>query len=339
MEIKITDFVGKGSSLLFSFPLYTKIKFDLEVESRDEIEVLDDNEEFGPTILNHTEYIEGMDFRFLKTIFLKEHNIYSYCPECKRDNYIVSNGLEAILDNDTDDILTIGTNISSAEENEAHEQYALEKLQSRAKEFFEKVFGETNTIQLKFHCTSKHKHKMYVIFHLTEDGYLIKTGQYPSIMDFEKFKNLDEIFGKDNVSKKDFRTATILKTHNYGVAAFLYLRRIFERLIILKAQTAISEGLLREEDFEKKKMQEKVKQLHELGKIPDYLNENKTFIYGILSKGLHQLTEKDCLANYEPLKEAILIILKENSDLEKREKIKKETSKKLNSIHTEMKSK
>jgi len=45
------------------------------------------------------------------------------------------------------------------------------------------------------------------------------------------------------------------------------------------------------------------------------------------------------LIRYEPLKEAILIILKENSDLEKREKIKNETSKKLNSIHTEMKSK
>lgn len=319
--------------------MYTNIKFDLEVETRDEIEVLDYNEEFGPTILNHTEYIEGKDFKFLKTIFLNEHNIYSYCPMCKRDTYIVSNPPEALQDSDTDDILTVGTNIRSAEENEAHEQYALEQLKSRAKEFFEKVFGETNTVQLNFHCTSKHKHKMYVIFHLTENGYITKMGQYPSIMDFEKYNNLDEVFGKDNISKKDFRTATILKTHNYGVAAFLYLRRIFERLIFLKAETAISEGLLKKEDFEKKKIQDKIKQLHDIGKIPDYLNENKTFIYGILSKGLHQLTEKECLANYDPLKESILIILKENSDLEKREKIKKKTSKKLNSIHTEMKGK
>ncbi|WP_445505660.1 hypothetical protein [Niallia sp. 03091] len=79
--------------------------------------------------------------------------------------------------------------------------------------------------------------------------------------------------------------------------------------------------------------------MHELGLIPDYLNENKTFIYGILSKGLHQLTEKECLANYDSLKESIVLILKENSELEKREKIKKETNQKLNSIHTEMKSK
>ncbi len=243
--MKITDFVGKGASLLFNFPMYTNIKYDLAVETREELEVLDYNEEFGPTILNHTEFVEGKDFKFLKTIFLKEHNIYHYCPMCKRDTYIVSSKHEKLYDIDPDDdILTVGTNIRSADENEAHEQYVNEKLKSRAKVFFEKVFGETNTAQITFHCTSKHQHKMYVIFQITEDGYLIKTGQYPSIMDFEKFNGLDDIFGKDIKSKKDFRTATILKTHNYGVAGYLYLRRIFERLIFNKAETANPKGYL-----------------------------------------------------------------------------------------------
>jgi hypothetical protein len=339
LATNITEFVSKGSSLFFNFPLYTKIKIDLVVETRNNNEVLDFDEVFGPTVLNHTEYIESKDFRFLKNIFLNEHNLYHFCPVCKRDTYIVSSNYKEIKDIEREIILTIGTNINSAEEYKAYEQHALEKMRNRASDFYRTVFGENNSVQLNFHCTSKHRHKMYVNFQMTDDGYLMKTGQFPSIMDFDSRNDVDDIFGKDDKSKKDFKTATVLKSHNYGVGAFLYLRRIFERLIFEKAESAKTEGLLNLEEFEKKKMQDKVKCLHELGLVSEYLNENKTFIYGILSKGLHQLTEKECLANYDTLKESIVLMLKENSELEKREKMKKETNKKLNSIHSKMSTK
>ncbi|UDW03772.1 hypothetical protein FHQ13_027320 (plasmid) [Bacillus cereus] len=336
MATNISDFVGKGSSLLFNFPLYTKIRIDLVVETRSTNEVIDFDDEFGPTFLDHTKYIEGKDFRFLKNIFLNEHNFYCFCPICKRDMNIVSSNYKEIKDIKRDEVLTIGTNINSIEEDKAYEQHALEKMRNRASEFYRTVFGESNSVQLNFHCTSKHQHKMYVNFHITEDGYLVKTGQFPSIMEFDSCNDVDDIFGKDAKSKKDFRTATILKSHDYGVAAFLYLRRIFERLISEKAESAKNEEMLNIEEFEKKKMQEKVKCLHDLGLVSDYLNENKTFIYGILSKGLHQLTEKECLANYDPLKESIVLMIKENNELQKRERLKKEINRELNSIHSKM---
>lgn len=336
MVKKISDFIGKGSSLLFDFPLYTKIKINLTVGKRIDYEMLEFDEELGPTILNHTEYIEGNDFRYLKAIFLNEHNFYHFCPKCKRKTYIVSSNFKEINEIETNEILTIGTNINSAEEEEAYEQHALEILKSRANEFQRIVFGETSNVQLTFQCTSMHQHKMLVNFHITEDGYLVKTGQYPSIMDFTSFNDIEDVFGNDTKSKRDFKTATILKSHNYGVAAFLYLRRIFERLIFNKAEVAINEGIINNEDFETKKMKEKVKCLHDLGLVSDFLNENKTFVYEILSKGLHQLSEKECLSNYDVLEEAILLILKENRELEKQKKVKKETNKKLNHIHSEM---
>ncbi|MET3202973.1 UNVERIFIED_ORG: hypothetical protein ABID75_005959 [Bacillus proteolyticus] len=64
MATNISDFVGKGSSLLFNFPLYTKIRIDLVVETRSTNEVIDFDDEFGPTFLDHTKFIEGKDFRF-----------------------------------------------------------------------------------------------------------------------------------------------------------------------------------------------------------------------------------------------------------------------------------
>ncbi len=44
--------------------------------------------------------------------------------------------------------------------------------------------------------------------------------------------------------------------------------------------------------------------------LPSFLVENPK-LYGILSKGIHDLTESDCLANFEALKLAIMVILDE----------------------------
>ncbi len=44
----------------------------------------------------------------------------------------------------------------------------------RFKEFINQTFNENRVLQMNFECTSKDKHKIYVIFQLTDDNSLIK---------------------------------------------------------------------------------------------------------------------------------------------------------------------
>jgi hypothetical protein len=56
--------------------------------------------------------------------------------------------------------------------------------------------------------------------------------------------------------------------------------------------------------------------------LPIFLVENKG-MYGILSLGIHQLEEEDCLAHFDALRVGIEIILDEKLDAyKKQEKIK-----------------
>ncbi|MCC2930729.1 MULTISPECIES: hypothetical protein [unclassified Bacillus (in: firmicutes)] len=332
---KLSDFIGRGAHLLFNFPLYTKIKIETSVETKDEKEILSYDEETGPLIINHTEFIEGKDLRFLKSMVLKEHNFYHYCPFCKKETPIIYKRLD-IDEEYKGHILSTYSYIWASKEYELYEESAYEEFAKRYKEFTENILDENRSFQMNFECTSKEKHRMYVIFHLTKDNYLIKTGQYPSIMDFDNSLQEYKKIVKNKDIIKELNSATILKTHNYGVASFLYLRRIFENLIFEKLEQAKAENKIDEQKFMKSKMKEKVKMLHEQGYVPDFLKENNTFVYGILSKGVHQLTEKECLANFDTLRTAILIILEEKIEAKRKEKLKKETKLNLSKINSDL---
>jgi hypothetical protein len=68
-----------------------------------------------------------------------------------------------------------------------------------------------------------------------------------------------------------------------GVGAFLYLRRIFEKLIFEQFEQAKLGNNIDEQAFNEAKTQDKVKILHETGYVPIYLAEINPFIYAILS--------------------------------------------------------
>ncbi len=68
-------------------------------------------------------------------------------------------------------------------------------------------------------------------------------------------------------------------------------------------------------------MEEKVKMLSDY--LPNLMVENKK-IYSIISKGIHELSEKECLKYFETMKLSIELILDEK--LKEREKLEKEKS-------------
>lgn len=162
----------------------------------------------------------------------------------------------------------------------------------------------------------------------------MKTGQYPSILDFDNTLKAYSKILKDKSIAKEIFNAEKLKTQNMGVGAFLYLRRIFEKLIIEKYEQTKLENNIDEKTFRAADTKDKVDLLHKKGLLPDYMANTVAFVYPILSKGLHQLEEEECNSYYPTLREAILLILKEKADLEKDEKLKKANKKELNDIHS-----
>jgi hypothetical protein len=80
-------------------------------------------------------------------------------------------------------------------------------------------------------------------------------------------------------------------------------------------------------------MDEKIELLKDY--LPEFQVNNK--IYSILSKGIHELSEDECLKHFTPVKIGIELILDEKLEkLAKKVKIK-EAEKSLSKIHSELK--
>ena len=119
---------------------------------------------------------------------------------------------------------------------------------------------------------------------------------------------------------REFHKAVGLAAHGVGVGSFVYLRRVFERLIQKRFEEFKSVGNWQDEQFYRVRMEEKISLLAD--HLPNFLVENRR-IYNILSKGLHELDEQACLNLFEVMKQSIIIILEDDKkkmeELERRE--------------------
>lgn len=166
-----------------------------------------------------------------------------------------------------------------------------------------------------------------------ERNEITKIGQYPSMADLHigQIKQYKKVLPKEKM--KEFTRAIGLAANGVGIGSFVYLRRIFESLIFEIAQDEIQSGKLDKISFIQARMDTKIEYLKE--NLPIFLIENKN-IYGILSKGIHELSEEDCLEYFDVLRTSIELILDERLvECQKMEKIEK-ASKALNSISSKI---
>ncbi|OSP53896.1 hypothetical protein [Pseudoruegeria sp. SK021] len=108
-----------------------------------------------------------------------------------------------------------------------------------------------------------------------------------------------------------------LGAHGVGVGSFAYFRRIFERLIQSRFDEFYETESWDPDTFRTARMDDKVGIIK--SHIPDVLFENRK-IYAVLSKGIHELTEEECLAAFPWLKSSIMFIL--DDDLRKKDELK-----------------
>ncbi|MDP9078239.1 MAG: short-chain dehydrogenase [Bacteroidota bacterium] len=162
-----------------------------------------------------------------------------------------------------------------------------------------------------------------------KECYLIKIGQYPSIADFHisKIKQYDNVLSREKL--KEFTKAIGLAANGVGIGSFVYLRRIFESLIEEAHTLAVGDPNWDEALFQKNRMADKIDHLKH--HLPEFLVENKA-LYSILSKGVHELDENECLEYFEAIKVGIELILDEKVEVYTKRKKLEDAKKKIQQI-------
>ena len=235
--------------------------------------------------------------------------ISAYCKECKTERVFTMKPYVYFVD-EPDECYSLKR---SDEVLRVQKQYTLENSMQPGgivnKEHTEwgwknwQIEETLRVLTFKFVCSMSDEHHLdYIV--LTTQNSMRKIGQYPSVADMT-FPELDaykHVISKED--RKELGTAIGLFASGVGAGSYVYLRRILERLVYQAKETAAD--AIDNEMFERARVAEKIKMLE--GYLPDILVKNTT-IYGILSKGIHELNEEECRKYFPVVKECIYQIL------------------------------
>ena len=140
-----------------------------------------------------------------------------------------------------------------------------------------------------------------------------KVGQYPSLADMQMFdvERYRSVLGKG--SYRDLTRAIGLNASGIGCGSFLYLRRILERLVEEAYQEVKTKETWDEDTYQKSRFNERIQLIEDAGHIiiPDILKDVKSKIYGVLSKGVHENTDDECMELFPYMQFVIEQILDE----------------------------
>jgi hypothetical protein len=178
----------------------------------------------------------------------------------------------------------------------------------------------SNIFSKNFTCSRNNNHILYFET-LILAGFMQKIGQFPSSADLNvsKIKQFKRVLGKDFF--KEYSTSLGLFAHGVGVGSFVYLRRIVENFILKPAiEEAKKVPSFDEKIFLKERYKERIQILKPF--LPQYLIENPN-LYSVISKGIHEINEEECL-KYFPIVSSILDFIltemKDKIELEERKK-------------------
>lgn len=194
---------------------------------------------------------------------------------------------------------------------------------------------DDNYFTKHYQCTWEVRHTLHWQFRAERERpqTITKVGQFPSAADiaFGELARYESVLS-DGSSRRELGTAVGLNAHGVGIGAFVYLRRIFERLVNAAHEKAKASSEWDEAAYEKEygveRMAERIRRLAAF--LPVAVVDNAG-LHGILSKGIHQLSENECKAHFPLLLDGIETILDEQLTEKRRqeraEKTKREVAK------------
>jgi len=253
--------------------------------------------EFG--LFNEIEFKEENKNEIFDILFF-DGTIDAYCPKCQKDSV-----LESI------------ENYPRVNYNSSGDYYENNNIAARSASHLEFDYYEKQRFVLKrFRCSLK------------------KFGQCFSIADYQNhsIKKYRKVLGKEMYN--EFSKGVGLFSHGVGIGSFVYLRRIIEKFVIDETfQKESEKPEFDVEVYEKSRVKEKIELLK--NSLPDFLVENKA-LYGILSKGIHELSEQECLDIFPVMKTSIEYILDEVKAKKELDEKKKKLSEQINKINEQL---
>lgn len=185
---------------------------------------------------------------------------------------------------------------------------------------------------VRLNCARVSSH--YYYFTVRVYNYTVqKIGQYPSVADISipqmvKYRGL---LGSERY--REFTKAIGLAAHGIGIGSFVYLRRVLESLIEDAHEEAKITAGWNEDAYQRSRIVEKIPLLKD--HLPEFMVRHRS-IYGILSKGIHELSEDECKRYFIPIKSAIELILNEHMIALEYKKNIEDAEKALAGIHEEL---
>ncbi|NIE95177.1 hypothetical protein F3J02_01545 [Acinetobacter sp. Tr-809] len=171
-----------------------------------------------------------------------------------------------------------------------------------------------------FTCVSCNKHsKFFLLYAEKIEGSIInitKIGEFPQ-KELKRSKALSKFFKSD---KEEYNKAVICMANGYGVASYAYMRRIVENNI-LSLLEQIQEVVAQDSDIAKSinelkatsPMSDRIKIANNA--LPDYLKPDGFNplgqIYGLLSDGVHSLSDSECLDKAENIQACLEFLISE----------------------------
>lgn len=187
---------------------------------------------------------------------------------------------------------------------------------------------------MTFYCSRDKNHKMIFVFRKLREE-LSKIGEYPSRADRET--PILSIYEKELSDQyENYKSAIYLFNHGIGIGSYAYLRRVLETIINQVASQTYegTENWSLDKWKKDKRFSDMILDLKD--HLPDFLVENPN-IYSVLSKGLHELDENECLEYFPIIRGVIEEILDDRIEQSERDNRRKLVSSQLTRIQSELK--
>lgn len=260
--------------------------------------------------------------------------ISAYCKKCKAERvftmepyiYFAEDRSGCYSQKLSEEVLRIQRLYVSEDAQSSDESTSKENTRWQWKNW--QIEDESRILVFKFVCSMNDKHYLdYIVS--TEENKFRKIGQYPSVADltFPELNEYKKVMSEDD--RKEFRRAIGLYASGIGAGAYVYLRRIFESL--LEQAKGKAGDAIDIKAFNNAHVGKKITMLSSY--LPSALTSN-TVLYGILSKGIHELTEEQCLTYFPVLKDCLYMILDQWEEMRKKEEKEKSIKAALSKIAT-----
>jgi hypothetical protein len=206
--------------------------------------------------------------------------------------------------------------------------------------------GQTVYVFVIYRCSRKHEHEFSIALRMRTPDFptgvphegrwvwVTKMGMLPSLADLQEDLDSRSVKALGRKGAGEFKRGVGLAAHGIGIGAFVYLRRIFEDLVNEVAQPALTNGEINPDEYAKSRMDEKVALLKNY--LPPFMVEHKQW-YGIVSKGLHELTEHECIDYFPVVREGIEIMVAQKADRLEREEKEKNAGASIQALNAKLK--